>query len=87
VFSARVVFSLVLRQFRKRSVAAATDMLKRAENTYQAESFSIDQLFDAYQTIWDARLQELELERQSADSEAALERATVLVPFKASQLQ
>jgi len=76
-----------LEQFRRRSIAAATEMLKRAENTYQAGSFSIAQLFDAYQTMWDARLQELELERQSADSEAALERATVLVPFEASKLQ
>lgn len=70
-----------LEQFRSRSMAAATALLGRAEVTYQAGKFSIAELFDAYQTMWDARQQELELERQRADAEAQLERAAVLLPL------
>ena len=67
-----------LAQFRDKSLIAATELLKRAEVTYQAGKFSITELFDAYQTMWDARSQELDLERQMADAEADLERAAVL---------
>ena len=67
-----------LAQFREKSLIAATELLKRAEVTYQAGKFSITELFDAYQTMWDARSQELDLERQMADAEADLERAAVL---------
>ena len=56
-------------------------MLRRAEVSYQAMKFSIADLFDAYRTMWDARSQELELERQMAVAEANLERAAVLVPL------
>ena len=42
------------------------------------------ELFDAYQTMWDARSQELDLERQMADAEADLERAAVLGALKPS---
>ncbi len=69
--------------FRSRSMAAATALLGRAEVTYQAGKFSITELFDAYQTMWDARLQELDLERQRADAEAQLEKAAVLLPLVA----
>jgi outer membrane protein, heavy metal efflux system len=70
-----------LDQFRRRTLPAATELLKRAEVTYQAGTFSIAELFDAYQTMWDARLQELDLERRKAMAEAALERAAVLLPL------
>lgn len=70
-----------LEQFRERSLNAATELLGRAEVTYQAGKFSITELFDAYQTMWSARAQALDLERQMATAEADLERAAVLAPL------
>ena len=71
-----------LEEFRAKGVPAATELIKRAEITYQAGTFKITELFDAYQTVWDARAQELDLERQMADAEAAVERACVLMPLR-----
>ncbi len=72
---------IALEQFRDRSLQAVTELLARAEITYQAGKFSITELFDAYQTMWSARSQELDLERQMATAEADLERAAVLSPL------
>ncbi len=80
-WQARKNARLALAQYRGGSIAAATALLKRAEVTYQAGRFSITELFDAYQTMWDARSQELDIERQGADAEADLERAAVLLPI------
>ena len=55
--------------------------MTRAEITYQAGNFKIAELFDAYQTAWDARAQELDLARQMTDAEAAVERACMLLPL------
>ena len=68
-----------LTRFKEESLVAAEDLLKRAEITYQAGKFSIAELFDAYQTIWEIRSQELEIKRQVASAEAELERAAVLI--------
>jgi cobalt-zinc-cadmium efflux system outer membrane protein len=70
-----------LEQFRTASLPAAAELLSRAEVTYQAGTFSIAELFDAYRTTWDARLQELQLEEQMAEAEITLERAAVLSPL------
>jgi outer membrane protein TolC len=70
-----------LDDFRAKGLAAASELMTRAEVTYQAGNFKIAELFDAYQTAWDARAQELDLERQMADSEAQVERACVLLPL------
>jgi cobalt-zinc-cadmium efflux system outer membrane protein len=70
-----------LDDFRAKGLAAASELMTRAEVTYQAGNFKIAELFDAYQTVWDARAQELDLERQMADSEASVERACVLLPL------
>ncbi|MBX3220989.1 MAG: TolC family protein [Labilithrix sp.] len=72
-----------LREYREAALPAAAEMLRRAEVSYQAAKFSIAELFDAYRTLWDARLQELDLERQMALAEVSLERAAVLVPLGA----
>jgi cobalt-zinc-cadmium efflux system outer membrane protein len=82
---ARQEARVALDQFRAQTIAAATELLNRAEVTYEAGKFSITELFDAYQTMWDARQQELELERQSADAEADLEKAAVLLPLGINQ--
>jgi cobalt-zinc-cadmium efflux system outer membrane protein len=67
-----------LDDFRTRTLATAAELLRRAEVTYQAGAFSIAELFDAYQTMWAARLQELDLDRQVAAAEAELKRAAAL---------
>lgn len=67
--------------FRTRTLANAAQMISRAEVTYQAGTFSIAELLDAYRTLWDARIQELELDRRSAEAEAELEHASVLLPM------
>lgn len=71
-----------LDEFRSNGVPAAAELIKRAEITYQAGTFKIAELFDAYQALWNARAQELDLDRQMADAEAAVERACVLMPLR-----
>lgn len=78
---AREAARRALEQYRSAALPAAAELLSRAEVTYQAGTFSIAELFDAYRTTWDARLQELELEEQMAQSEITLERAAVLIPL------
>lgn len=78
---AREAARTALLEYREAALPAAVEMLRRAEVSYQAMKFSIADLFDAYRTMWDARSQELELERQMAVAEANLERAAVLVPL------
>ena len=78
---AREAARTALDQYRTAALPAAAELLSRAEVTYQAGTFSIADLFDAYRTTWDARLQELQLEQQMAEAEIALERAAVLVPL------
>ena len=78
---AREAARSALEQYRTASLPAAAELLSRAEVTYQAGTFSIAELFDAYRTTWDARLQELQLEEQMAEAEITLERAAVLIPL------
>ncbi|MBX3216027.1 MAG: TolC family protein [Labilithrix sp.] len=78
---AREAARVALEEYREAALPAADEMLRRAEVSYQAGKFSIAELFDAFSTLWDARLQELDLERQMAMAEASLERAAVLVPL------
>lgn len=78
---AREAARTALLEYREAALPAAVEMLRRAEVSYQAMKFSIADLFDAYRTMWDARSQELELERQMAVAEVNLERAAVLVPL------
>lgn len=77
-WGARRAAKLALERYRSSGTAAAAELLRRAEVTYQSGAFTITELFDAYQTVWDARTQELELERQMAEAEAALEHACAL---------
>ena len=74
---------LALEDFRAHSLPDATELLQRAEVTYQTGTFSIAELFDAYQAMWDVRSQQLALERQAAEAEADLEHAAVLLPIVA----
>jgi cobalt-zinc-cadmium efflux system outer membrane protein len=78
---ARQAAKRALEDFRAKGISAAAELMTRAEVTYQAGNFKIAELFDAYQTVWDARSQELDLERQFADSEAAVERDCMLLPL------
>ncbi len=81
-WNARVSARIALAAFRQRGMAATDELLRRALVTFQAGStagFNIQDLFDAYRTMWDARSQELELQRTFAESEADLERAVALV--------
>jgi outer membrane protein TolC len=69
-----------LEEFRNGSLNATAELLDRAEVSYQAGGdFSILDLLDAYRSVWEARAQELELERTFADAEADLERAAALM--------
>ncbi|MCW5833922.1 MAG: TolC family protein [Labilithrix sp.] len=78
---AREAARAALHEYREAALPAAAEMRSRAEVSYQAAKFSIAELFDAYNTLWEARLQELDLERQMAIAEVSLERAAVLVPL------
>lgn len=74
-----------LDEFRRGGLVAAAQVLSRAEVSYQAggsgaSQFTIADLLDAYRTAWDARAQELALERTFAEAEVDLEHATALVP-------
>ena len=70
-----------LDDFRAKGLSAAGELMTRAEITYQAGNFKIAELFDAYQTAWDARAQELDLARQMTDAEATVERYCLLLPL------
>jgi len=78
---AREAARAALKEFRDASLPTANELLRRAEVTYQAGTFSIADLFDAYRAMWEVRAQELDLEKQMATAEATLERAAVLLPI------
>lgn len=69
--------------FREGGLKATSELLQRAEVSYQAGSFAILDLLDAYRAVWDARAQERQLERAFAEAEAELEHAAVLLPINA----
>jgi cobalt-zinc-cadmium efflux system outer membrane protein len=78
-FRARASAERSLEQFRASGLSATAELLQRAEISYQAGgTFLILDLLDAYRAVWEARAQELELERSFADAEAELERAAAL---------
>ena len=52
--------------------------------SYQAGTFAILDLLDAYRAVWDARVQALELERAFAQAEAELEHAAVLAAHQST---
>jgi cobalt-zinc-cadmium efflux system outer membrane protein len=72
-----------LASFRNGGLKATSEMLQRAEVSYQAGTFAILDLLDAYRAVWDARAQERQLERAFAQAEAELEHAAVLLPINA----
>lgn len=83
-WEARSHAQLALDRFRVNALTVAEDLVRRAEATYQIgghgpNTFSIVDLLDAYRTLWDAREQEIALQRTRADAEADLERAAALV--------
>lgn len=84
-WQARQAASSALDEYRRVAIPAVNELLRRAEVTYQSAQFSIAELFDAYRTMWDARLQELELERQKAVAETMLEKAVVLFPLEVTK--
>ncbi|HEX3850846.1 MAG TPA: TolC family protein [Polyangiaceae bacterium] len=67
--------------FQEGGLKATDDLLARAEISYQAGTFAILDLLDAYRAVWDARVQALGLERAFAQAEAELEHAAVLLPI------
>jgi cobalt-zinc-cadmium efflux system outer membrane protein len=74
-----------LASFREGGLKATDELLGRAEVSYQAGTFAILDLLDAYRAVWDARAQELELEKAFAGAEAELEHAAVLLPLGANE--
>jgi cobalt-zinc-cadmium efflux system outer membrane protein len=67
--------------FQDGGLKATGELLARAEVSYQAGTFAILDLLDAYRAVWDARAQNLELEKAFAQAEAELEHAAVLLPI------
>jgi cobalt-zinc-cadmium efflux system outer membrane protein len=78
---ARQTARQALDAFRTNGLVSADGLLTRAELMYQAGTMRIAELFDAYQTVWEARSQAIDLERQMAEAEAAVEHACVLLPL------
>ncbi len=70
-----------LEAFRAGGLKSTDELLARAEVSYQAGTFAILDLLDAFRAVWDARAQELELEKAFAEAEAALEHAAVVLPI------
>lgn len=69
---------LALSRFRESGVAVSDDLVVRARRAYQAGTFSITELLDAFEAVWEARERALELERELYEAEIALERAAAL---------
>jgi outer membrane protein, heavy metal efflux system len=83
-WNARADARRALERFRGLALSTSEEMLHRAEVTYRVgttanSSFSIQDLFDAYRTVWDTRAVELSLQESFAEAEADLERAAALV--------
>ena len=70
-----------LAAFQEGGLKATDELLARAEVSYQAGTFAILDLLDAYRAVWDARAQALQLERAFAQAEVELEHAAVLLPI------
>jgi cobalt-zinc-cadmium efflux system outer membrane protein len=79
---ARAEARRALDEFRNGGLAATTELLRRAEASYREGAFTVMDLLDAYRSVWEARSQELDLERDFADAEAELERAAALIMFR-----
>lgn len=84
-FRARAACREALESYRTQGLGTRTDMLRRAEVAFESGVFSIAELMDAYEALWNARDQELDLVRELADSEADLERAAALIAFGADE--
>ena len=80
-FRARAAARTALAEYRARGLGTRAEMLQRAEVAFESGRFSIAELLDAYMALWEGRAQELDLERELADSEVDLERAAALVAF------
>jgi outer membrane protein, heavy metal efflux system len=63
-------------RFEASGVLATVDLLERAWRAYQGGLFTIAELLDAYQAVWDSRQKKLQLDRSLALAEADLLRAT-----------
>ena len=63
-------------RFEQTGVSATADLLERAWRAYQGGAFTIAELLDAYQAVWDSRHKGLDLERAVAAAEAELHRVT-----------
>jgi len=70
-----------LEEFRKGGLKTTDELLARAEVSYQAGTFAILDLLDAFRAVWEARAQERELEKAFAQAEAELEHAAVILPI------
>lgn len=70
-----------LGRFRREGLPLTQGMMDRAQIAYRAGALSIADLFDAYRTIWEARLQEIALQETMVHSEADLERAAAVDSF------
>lgn len=84
-YRARLACREALASYRTQGLGTRTDMLRRAEVAFESGVFSIAELMDAYEALWNARDQELDLVRELADSEADLERAAALIAFGADE--
>lgn len=83
-WNAREHARAALARFRAEGLVTGEALVRRAEVTYQTGSpggagFTVQDLFDAYRALWDARAQELDLVQTFAEAEADLERAAALV--------
>jgi cobalt-zinc-cadmium efflux system outer membrane protein len=83
-WNAREHARAALARFRAEGLVTGEALVRRAEVTYQTGSpggagFTVQDLFDAYRALWDARAQELDLMQTFAEAEADLERAAALV--------
>lgn len=63
-----------LERYRERGSQLAERLLERAKRAYMGGGFTIVELLDAYEAVWEARRQELELRRELAHAEAELRR-------------
>jgi heavy metal efflux system protein len=69
-----------LARFEESGVLVTADLLGRAWRAYEGGQFSVVELLDAYEAVWDAREKELELDHALVAAEAELLRAAGLMP-------
>ena len=72
-----------LARFEQSGVLATADLLERAWRAYEGGQFSIAELLDAYEAVWEARHKRLELDLALALAEAELSRAAGMIPAAA----